>query len=91
MQWIALMSLIATQVGTTLGIYKYFDHRINNIYKRLDDVKCGFVSKEVCKIMHDNSSETITDVEERINKRFDKLEERVQESFEMIIDLLKKQ
>ena len=94
MQWAALWSLIATQVGTAIGIYKYFNARINKVYERLDNVKDNakdnYVQKEMCKVMHDNNTSNLGGIETRINSRFERLEEKVESAFNMIIGLLKK-
>jgi hypothetical protein len=94
MNWVALWSLIATQVGVSIGIYKYFNARINRVYERLDEVKtqidANFVKKELCKVMHDSTASSLTGVESRMNDRFDRLEERVEAAFNMIISMLKK-
>lgn len=94
LQWVALWTLIATQIGSNVAMYKYFDGRINRIYERFDNHKKyldeKFVGKDICKISHDNTSTNLTGVETRMSTRFDKLEKRVEDSFNMIIDMLKK-
>jgi ribosomal protein S20 len=93
LQWIALWSLIATQVGAFVGMYKYFDSRINRSYERMDENKKEaereFVRKESCKILHANTAENLIGTESRIVTRFDKLDKKVEDMFNMIIDLLK--
>ena len=93
MQWVALWSLIATQIGTAVGIYRYFDSRINRSYERMDENKREaereFVKKENCSILHANTADNLMGAETSLVTRFDKLEKKVEEMFGMIIDMLK--
>jgi len=90
---IAIIGLLLTNAGFLFGMWKYFDTRITRMYARLDDVKDyisdKFVQKEICRVMHTNTSEYLLGVEKRISERFEQLEKKVDNSFTMILDLLK--
>lgn len=93
-QWITVFGLLLTNAGVLFGMWRYFDARISRVYIRLDEVKekaeKDFVRKDLCKMMHDNTTTNLTGLENRISDRFEKLEKKVEESFDMILELLKK-
>lgn len=91
-EWIGLVTLIATNAGISIGIYKHFDGRIEKsnanvdtkiarVFQRFDEYKTEtenkYVKKDLCKVMHDNNSDNLSGLETRIEKRFDKLDEQV--------------
>jgi hypothetical protein len=75
-------------------MWKYFDGRISRVYERLDEVKKSqdaiYVRKETCSLLHATTADSLKSVEYRMNERFDKLETKVDESFRMILDILRK-
>jgi len=92
---IAVISgILITNAAVNVGIYKYFDARINRVYERLDEHKkeneIKFVRRDLCDVMHKNSSENIIGLELRIVNRFIQLEKKVDDSFDMILGILKK-
>lgn len=54
-EWIGLAGLLATNAATAVGIYKYFNNKVDRVYQRFDELKKAinveFVSKDICKIM----------------------------------------
>jgi hypothetical protein len=93
-EWIGLASLLVTNVGTAIGIYKYFNSKVDRVYERFDEfkktIKVEFVQKELCKIMHENSSSNLNGLEKRITDSVGKLEKKVDDNFKVVIDLMKK-
>ena len=91
----ALVGLLITNAGVMFGMWKYFDSRLNRIYQRFDEYKNvtneTYVRKDHCTLLHSTASEYSKNAEARIEIRFDKLEKKIQEAFDMIIDLLKNQ
>jgi len=94
MQWLALWGLVLSQIGAFIGMYKYFDSRINRSYERMDenrkDVEREFVRKESCAILHANTAENLVGTESRMVARFDKLDKKVEDMLNMILDILQK-
>ena len=93
-EWIGLVGLLATNAATAVGIYKYFNSKIDRVYERFDefkkDIKEDFVQRDLCKIMHENSSSNLNGLEKRITDSVRKLEEKVDDNFKVVIDLMKK-
>jgi hypothetical protein len=92
--WVGLISLIIVNAGINIGIYKYFNARLDRVYLRIDDVKDkfdkNFVRKDVCSVMHTSTAESLKAIEGRINERLDKLEKDVSENFTKLIELMTK-
>ena len=90
----AVLGLLITNAGFLFGMWKYLDTRVGRVYERLDEVKADvetkYVRKENCSFLHNNTAENLKGVEYRMDIRFDKLEKKVEESFKMILELLKK-
>ena len=104
-EWVGLSSLIATNVGINIGIYKYFnsrldklnaenDRKVNRIFERFDehkkDMEEKFVRKDVCSVMHEQTANNLTGLETRMEKRLDKLEINIQASLQEVIKVLQK-
>jgi len=93
-EWIGLAGLLATNVGTAIGIYKYFNSKVDRVYERFDEfkktIKEECVQKDLCKIMHENSSSNLSGLEKRITDSVGKLEKKVDDNFKVVIDLMKK-
>lgn len=91
---IGLASLIVANAGINIGIYKYFNGRLDRVYSRLDEVKEGiekkFIQKEICNLMHSKIKEESAAEETRAEKRLDKLEQVVKDNFQELIRLLEK-
>jgi hypothetical protein len=88
-----VIGLLLTNAGFLFGMWKHFDSRITRVYSRLDEVKDSvdgtYVRKDTCQLLHTTTSDNLKGVECRINERFNKLEIKVEDSFKMIIDMLK--
>jgi division protein CdvB (Snf7/Vps24/ESCRT-III family) len=93
-EWVGLGSLIAVNAGINIGIYKYFNNRLDRVYSRLDEVRdkidTQFVRKDVCSVMHTQTAQSLTGLEARITERFNKLEKEVSDHFKQLIELLKR-
>ncbi len=104
-EWIGLASLIATNVGINIGIYKYFNNRldklnaendkkVNRIFERFDehkkDMEEKFVRKDVCLVMHEQTAGNLSGLEVRMEKRLDKLEANIKDSLQEIAKILQK-
>ena len=91
---IGVGGLLLTNIGVIVGIFKYFNARINRVYERFDEhkktVENKYVLKEMCKIMHENSSSNLNGLEARINSSFNELKKEVKDNFTVVIDLMKK-
>ena len=102
--YIALAGLVAANVGANVGIYRYFQGRIDKlnseqdaktarVYERLDEVRKGidscFVQKETCGILHQQTAGNLTSAETRLEKRFDKMELKLETMLVEIFNLLK--
>lgn len=94
-EWLGLAGLLATNVGTAIGIYKYFNSKVDRVYERFDEykkiIKSEFVQKDLCKVMHENSSSNLNGLEKRLGDRIENLEKTVADNFKVVMDqLLKK-
>lgn len=73
-----VIGLLLTNAGFLFGMWKYFDGRISRVYQRFDEhkesVESKFVRKDLCSMVHTNTADHLTQLESRIEKRFDKLE-----------------
>jgi hypothetical protein len=91
---IALSSLIAANAGINIGIYKYFNGRLDRVYARLDEVKekinIEFVRRDICSVQHAQIKLDSVAEETRVEKRIDRLEQLVKENFQELIRLLEK-
>jgi hypothetical protein len=91
---LTVLGLLITNAGFLFGMWKYFDARITRVYSRLDEVKESvegtYVRKDTCQLLHTSTAENLKGVEVRMDNRFDKLEKKVEDSFKMILDLLRK-
>jgi hypothetical protein len=91
---IGVGGLLLTNIGVIIGIFKYFNARINRVYERFDEHKKEmadkYVLKDLCKIMHENSSSNLNGLETRINNSFNELKKEVKDNFAVVIDLMKK-
>ena len=89
-----VIGLLLTNAGFLFGMWKYMDARIGRVFERFDEHKNHiadkYVQKEYCKLLHDTASTNLLGVELRISEKFDKLEKRVESSFQMILDIIKK-
>ncbi len=77
-EWIGLSTLLATNAGVAIGIYKYFNSKIDTVWKRFDEHKEHteetYVRKDSCSLLHTTTADNLKGLEGRIDKRFDKLE-----------------
>lgn len=91
-EWVGLASLIAVNAGINIGIYKYFNNRLDRVYKRLDEVKDNidtkYVRKDVCSVMHTQTANNLSGLETRITERLNKLDKTVSENFQQLIRIL---
>ena len=82
-EWVGLASLLVANAGVNVGIYKYFNSRLDRVYARLDEVKEGvesrYVRKDNCALLHSNTADNLKGMEIRVDIRFDKLEKRIEE------------
>ena len=89
-----IVGLLLTNAGFLFGMWRYFDTRLSRVYGRLDEVKADtenkYVRKDNCALLHNNTADNLKGVVERMDARFDKLEKKVDDSFKLILDLLKK-
>ena len=89
-----IVGLLLTNAGFLFGMWRYFDTRLSRVYGRLDEVKADtenkYVRKDNCALLHNNTADNLKGVEGRMDARFDKLEKKVDDSFKLILDLLKK-
>ena len=89
-----IVGLLITNAGFLFGMWKWLDQRIGRVYERLDEVKNSvdstYVRKENCNLLHNNTADNLKSVEGRMDVRFDRLEKKVEDSFRLILDLLKK-
>ena len=84
-EWVGLSSLLITNIGAVYLTYNNFNRKISRIYERFDEYKIHieenvekkFVQKDLCSVVHNNSSSNLNGLEERIEKRFDKLDEQI--------------
>ena len=90
--WVGIAGVMAANTAVSVGIIKYLNDKTGRIYKRLDDIKekfsTEFVRKEICSVMHLQTSGNLTGLETRINDRFDKLEKTVSDQYSMLIKLM---
>lgn len=93
-EWVGLASLIVANAVINIGIYKYFNARIEGVYGRIDEVKDKvdkqYVRKEVCSVMHATTADNLKSIEVRITERIDKLEKEVSKNFDKLIDTITK-
>lgn len=89
----ALLGILITNAGFLFGMWKYFDTRLNRVYARFDehkeDVESIYVRKDNCSLLHTNTASTLVGLENRLEVRLDKIDKKLEEAFQMIIDLLK--
>ena len=98
---IGLVSLILTNFGINLGIYKYFTDKISEydktneirvarVYERLDEVKLGtentYVRKDSCMLLHNNTADNLKNVELRMLAQFEKIDKKLDDFLKMLID-----
>jgi hypothetical protein len=92
-EYLGLASLIAVNAGINIGIYRYFNNRLDRVYTKLDSVKDDtrrdYLLKEVYTNEHLQIVENVKGIEERIEKRFDKVEDKIEQVLWNITDLLK--
>ena len=103
-EYLGIAGLIAANVGANIGIYRYFQGRIDKlnseqdaktarVYERLDEVRKGidscFVQKETCNILHMQTANNLVGAESRLEKRFDKMEVKMETMLIDIFNLLK--
>ena len=90
-EWITIGGFLITNAGFLFGMWKYFDARISRVYQRFDEemegIKIGYVQKENCKLLHENTASNLMGLETRIEKRLDKLEIKLED---LIKDTLSK-
>jgi hypothetical protein len=88
-----VIGLLITNAGFLFGMWKYFDARLARVYERFDEhkdeVEGKYVRKDNCSLLHNNTASNLMSIEKRVDERFDKLERKVEESFNMILNLLK--
>lgn len=89
----SMIGLLITNAGFLFGMWKYFDARLNRVYERFDEhkdtVEGIYVRKDNCSLLHNNTASNLAGVESRMDVRFDKLEDKVDKSFQLLLDLLK--
>lgn len=103
-EYIGLASLVLANVGASVGIYKYFERRLDKfnldqdakvarVYERLDEVKkdsdVRYIRKDICVIQHTQNTDNVKGLEARIEKRFDTLEAKFEGMFNTITTLLR--
>ena len=80
-EWVGYGGLLLTNIGVFIGMFKHFNNRISRVYERFDEYKRDtdnkYVPNAMCKVMHDNNASNLNGLEERIEKRFDKLDEQI--------------
>ena len=89
----SVIGLLITNAGLMFGMWKYFDARLARVYMRFDEhkdeVEGKYVRKDNCSLLHSTTATNLIGVERRMDERFDKLEKKVDDSFNMILSLLK--
>ena len=79
---------LITFAVTQWGVYKYFNDRISRVYARFDEHKKElddkYVCKMVCDVLHKNTADNLGGLEKRIDARFDKFEQRFEDTFNNI-------
>ena len=89
---VSLSTLILTNAGINVGIYRYFNARLSRVYERLDIVKNEvdekYVRKNLCDVMHQQNAVNLTGLETRLTERFNKLEGETRDNFNRILSLL---
>ena len=103
-EWMGLAGFLLTNLGAHIGVFKYItgkidknqevnDLKISRVYTRFDEhkktVEDKFVVKDMCKIVHENSSETLRGMERRMTSSLKDLEKKVDDNFKVVIDLMK--
>jgi hypothetical protein len=85
-------ALVLTNAAASVGIYKYFDSRINRVYERIDEIKNMqdkmFVRREMCDVLHKNTADNLVGAENRIVERLTVLEKKVEDLFGRILEKL---
>lgn len=84
-EWVGLSSLLVTNIGAVYLTYNNFNRKINRIYERFDEYKTHsednadnkYVQKDLCGVVHSNNSNNLSGLEDRIEKRFDKLDAQI--------------
>ena len=88
-----VIGLLITNAGFLFGMWKYFEGRLSRIYVRFDEhkdeVEGKYVRKDNCSLLHNATATNLTGVEHRMDERFDKLDKKVDESFSLILNLLR--
>jgi len=89
-----VIGLLLTNAAFLFGMWKYFDSRLSRVYERFDEhkdhIEDRYVRKDNCKLLHDNTAANLIGVETRIAQRFESLEKKVEDSFKMILEIIKK-
>ena len=103
-EYLGIASLVLANVGASVGIYKYFDKRLEKlnadqdakiarVYERLDEVKkdsdARYIRKDLCIMQHTQNTDNVKGLETRIEKRFDTLEAKFEGMFNTITTLLR--
>ena len=86
--WFAAIGVILTNLGSVIGVLKYFNSRFENLYRDLDVYKkeadTNYVRKDLCKVMHEQSALNIMGLETRLNSRIDKMEEKQDKMLDLL-------
>jgi hypothetical protein len=90
---LTVLGLLLTNAGFLFGMWKYFDARVSRVYARFDEhkkeIEKTYVRMDTCRLLHTSTADNLKGVENRMDVRFDKLEQKVESAFGMILDLLK--
>jgi hypothetical protein len=80
-EWIGLTGLLAANAGVNIGIYKYFNSKLDTVWKRFDEhknkIEETYVRRDSCQLLHASTADNLKGLEIRIDKRFDKLEAQI--------------
>ena len=80
-EWIGLTAMIGTNAGVAIGIYKYFNAKLETVWNRFDEhkekVEATYVRKDACQLLHTSTADNLKGLETRLEKRFDKLEAQI--------------
>jgi hypothetical protein len=102
---VSLSALVLTNAGISIGVYKYFNGRVeknstdqdkkfNRVYERFDEHKKEtgekYVLKDMCGVMHKTNAENLVGLETRLNDRLDKADLKIESNFKTLFDHITK-
>ena len=80
-EWVGLTGLVGTNAAIGIGIFKYFNNKLESVWRRFDEHKerteSTYVRKDSCQLLHKTTADNLIGLETRLEKRFDKLEEQM--------------